>query len=141
MTWLILTLAMAAAMALLREPLGHALVRFVTVHGKSLAVAALLLLLLWIAVQNAHQGLAAPMGAGDLAALFDSFAYTDLLIGVAVAAFNRQTRQLIGRVLDLARVAVRGVARVAGRARRTRAPARPRRAPPPDEPDPAWAFA
>lgn len=139
MVHLLPLLAVALAMALLREPLGRALTALVDQHGKALVIIAVLLLLAWIAAHNAQLGLATPIG--DVAALFDSFAYADLFIGAAVAVFNRQTRQLAGSLVDLVRAAGRVIVRSAGRGRRTRVSGKPRRAPLPEEPDPAWAFA
>ena len=111
--------------------------RFVeTVHWKRLAVLAVVLFLVWVSLQTFHVGFVAPLTGDTATILFDyAFAYADLLIAVAVAMLNRQTRQLIGRVIDLARPAVQLMLRRAGRARRS--PARPRRRlPERDEPEP-----
>jgi hypothetical protein len=141
-TQLILMLALAAAMALFREPLGRELVRVVeTVHWKRMAALAVVLFLMWVSLQTFHVGFVAPLTGDTLTILFDyAVAYADLLVALAVAVLNRQTRQLIGRVIDRARLAFHPAVRRAARARR--APARPRRRPPDrDEPEPAWVLA
>jgi hypothetical protein len=136
MTGLILMLAVAAAMALFREPLGRGLVKLAeTVPWRRLAGLAVVLFLAWVSLQTFHVGFVAPLTGDTLAPLFDlAFGYADLLIAVAVAMLNRRTRELFGRVIDLARPAVHRVMR-ARRARRE--PARPRRRlPDRDEPEP-----
>jgi hypothetical protein len=137
MTYLILMLALAAAMALFREPLGRELVRVVqTVHWKRLAALAVVLFLMWVSLQTFHVGVVAPLTGDSLTILFDyAFAYADLLVALAVAVLNRQARQLVVRLIDLAGPAVQLMLRRTARARR--APARLRRRPPDrEEPEP-----
>ena len=134
MTYLIVMLAVAAAMVLFREPLGRGLVRAAgAVDWKWAVILAILALAVWGIVHHVQAPVAIEGDA--LAGLFDTFAYGDLLIGLAAALLSRQVRQLPGRLIDLARPAVQLMLRRAGRARR--APARPRRRPPDrDEPEP-----
>lgn len=137
MTWLILMLAVAAAMVLFREALGRELVRVVeTAPWRRLAVLAVVLFLAWISLQTFHVGVMAPLSGDSLTIVFDyAFAYADLLVALAIAVLNRQARQLVGRLIDFARFAAHRTMRRAGRARRT--PARPRRRTPDrDEPEP-----
>jgi hypothetical protein len=136
MTGLILMLAVAGAMALFREPLGRGLVRLVeAMPWRRLAVLAVVLFLMWVSLQTFHVGFVAPLTGDTLGPLFDlAFGYADLVIAVAVAVLNRQTRLLLGRLIDLAGLTVRKITPT-GRARR--APARPRRRlPDRDEPEP-----
>ena len=138
MTGLILMLAVAAAMALFREPLGRGLVGAVeAVPWRRLAVLAIVLFLAWISLQTFHVGFVAPLTGDTLAPLFDlAFAYADLLIAVAIAVLNRRTRRLLARLVDIARFAGHLGMRRASRAHR--APAKPRRRPlDGDEPEPA----
>jgi hypothetical protein len=144
MTGLILMLAVAAAMALFREPLGRGLVRFVeTVDRKRLMMLVVLLFLVW-ALLHQIQIVAGPISGDSLvalfdtstyAALFDATTYADLAIGLAAALLNQRTRQWLSRMVDLARLALHPVRRGAARARRTQA--KPRHRPSDgDEPEP-----
>ena len=144
MTYLIMMLAVAAAMVLFREPLGRALARAVgAIDWRWAVILALLAVCAWGILHHVQ----APISVtGDaLTGLFDTFAYSDLLIAysdlaiaAAVALLNRRTLQMVGRLAVLAGIAAHRVIRRAARA--VRAPAKPRCGPPdPDEPEPgAW---
>jgi hypothetical protein len=144
MTGLILMLAVAAAMALLREPLGRGLFALVRrLDRKRLALMVVLLFLVWALLHHVQvvagpitgDGLAVLLDPATYVALFDASAYVDLAIGVAALVLDRRTRQMLGRVFDLARSIFQRAMGRTGRARRT--PARLRRRPPDrDEPDP-----
>jgi len=139
MTYLILALAVAAAMALFREPLGRTVVWAARIiDWKWAVILAILMFAVWGVLQHVQGPFSAP-AASDLVALFDTVTYGDLLIGMTVAILNRQTRQLLGRVVDAVRIAGQLIGRRAGRAGRT--PARPRRRlPDREEPESAvWA--
>jgi hypothetical protein len=147
MTGLILMLAVAAAMILFREPLGRGLVRFVeAVDRKRLVMLVVLLFLVWALVHQIQivagpisgDGLVALFDTSTYAALFDASTYADLAIGLAAAVLNQRTRRMLGRMVDLARLALHPVMRGAARARRTQA--RPRHWPSDaDEPEPRSA--
>ena len=144
MTSLILMLAVAAAMVLLREPLGRGLVRFAEcVDRKRLVMLAALLLLVWALLHNIQivagpisgDGLVALFDTSTYAALFDATTYADLMIGLAAIVLSERARRLLGRVIDFARLALQPLVRRSSRAPRT--PARPRRRfPDRDEPEP-----
>jgi hypothetical protein len=142
MTYLILMLAVAAAVVLWRKALGRGLVEAIgAIDWKWAVILAILMVAAWGIVHHVQAPIAI---TGDpVAGLFDTFTYGDLLItygdllvGVAVAVMNRQMRQLLDRAADLTRLLIHSTMRRAARARR--APARPRRRPPDrDEPEPA----
>jgi len=144
MTGLILMLAVAAAMALLRESLGRGL--FVLVRGvdkKRLAMLAVVLFLVWALLHQIHlilgpipgDALVALFDSSTYAALFDVSAYADLAVGLAAMVLSERTRRMIGHLIDLVRPIVDRLMRRAGRARRSPARLR-RRLPDRDEPEP-----
>jgi hypothetical protein len=138
MTGLMLMLVMAAAMALFREPLGRGLTKAVDAFDWRWAIlVALLVLGVWLIVHNPHANTGVFLTGDSIAALFDTVTYGDLLIGVTVAILNRQTRQVLGRVADFARLAGLLLMRQAGRVRAVRTRAKPRRRTPDrEEPEP-----
>jgi hypothetical protein len=143
MTSLILMMVVAAAMVLLREPLGRGLMQLAgAVDRKRLAMFVVLLFLAWALLHHVQlligpvpgDAIVALFDTSTYAALFDASAYADLAIGLAAALLNRRACLMLGRLIELGRGVVHRVMQ-AGRARR--APPRPRRRlPDRDEPEP-----